>query len=195
MATIRDGNKSALIVVDVQVGVMDNAWEPPRVISNVARAVERARMQGVPVIWVQHSDKQLSFGSPEWQWVPELVRTEDEPLIHKQFESSFENTKLEEELATRGVSHIVFAGAAPNWCIRATAYGALDRGYDLTPFIRLFTGLAIATDTGLVTVTATVVEVVTAPRLSVDERGHEACPAACRMPRESERHAGREVEA
>jgi nicotinamidase-related amidase len=24
------------------------------------------------------------------------------------------------------------AGAATNWCIRATAYGALDRGYDLT---------------------------------------------------------------
>lgn len=28
--------------------------------------------------------------------------------------------------------HIVLAGAATNWCIRATAYGALDRGYDLT---------------------------------------------------------------
>jgi hypothetical protein len=26
----------------------------------------------------------------------------------------------------------VLAGAATNWCIRATAYGALDRGYDLT---------------------------------------------------------------
>jgi hypothetical protein len=23
-------------------------------------------------------------------------------------------------------------GAATNWCVRATAYGALDRGYDLT---------------------------------------------------------------
>jgi hypothetical protein len=26
-----------------------------------------------------------------------------------------------------------------------------------------------------------------------DERGHATCPAACRAPRESERHAGREV--
>jgi nicotinamidase-related amidase len=26
----------------------------------------------------------------------------------------------------------VLAGAATNWCIRATAYGALERGYDLT---------------------------------------------------------------
>ena len=132
MATIRGGNKSALLVVDVQVGVMRNSWDAPRVIGNVARAVDRARAEGVPVIWVQHSDKQLSFGSSEWQLVPELSPREDEHRIHKQFESSFESTTLEEVLAKRGVSHVVLSGAATNWCIRATAYGALDRGYDLT---------------------------------------------------------------
>lgn len=31
-----------------------------------------------------------------------------------------------------GVSHILLAGTASNWCIRASAYGALDRGIDLT---------------------------------------------------------------
>lgn len=31
-----------------------------------------------------------------------------------------------------GASHIVLAGAATNWCIRSTAYAALERGYDLT---------------------------------------------------------------
>ena len=30
------------------------------------------------------------------------------------------------------MSHIALAGAASNWCIRATAHGALERGYDLT---------------------------------------------------------------
>jgi nicotinamidase-related amidase len=39
---------------------------------------------------------------------------------------------LEEELAKLGATHLVLAGAATNWCIRATAYGALDRGYDVT---------------------------------------------------------------
>jgi nicotinamidase-related amidase len=132
MATVRDGGKSALVVVDVQVGVMREAWDAPRVIGNVARAVERARGQGAPVIWVQHADEQLSFGSPDWQWVPDLTRAADEPLVHKHFNSSFENTALEDELARRGVGHLVLAGAATNWCIRATAYGALDRGYDVT---------------------------------------------------------------
>lgn len=132
MATVRDGNRSALVVVDVQVGVMKGAWDAPRVIGNVARAVERARAQGAPVFWVQHGDEQLRFGSPDWQWVPELKPAADEPLVHKQFNSSFENTLLEDELARQGVSHVVLAGAATNWCIRATAYAALDRGYDLT---------------------------------------------------------------
>jgi nicotinamidase-related amidase len=132
MATVREGNKGVLLVVDVQVGVMSESWDAPRIIKNVSRAVERARAQGVPVIWVQHSGKELAYGSPEWQWVPELVPAEGEPLIHKRFNSSFEQTALEKELVRLGATHIALAGAATNWCIRATAYGALDRGYDLT---------------------------------------------------------------
>ncbi|RPH54739.1 MAG: isochorismatase family protein [Acidobacteria bacterium] len=132
MATVREGSKPVLIVVDVQVGVMSDAWDADRIVGNVARTVDRARNQGVPVIWVQHSDKELVHGSQEWQWVPELKRHEGEPLIHKHFESSFEQTALEEELAKVGATHIALAGAATNWCIRATAYGALERGYDLT---------------------------------------------------------------
>lgn len=132
MATVREGQQTALVVVDVQVGVVADAWEAPRVIQNVARAVDRARAQGVPVVWVQHHDHNLAQGSAAWQWVPELVPALGEPLIHKQFNSGFEQTALEAELAARGVAHIVLAGAATNWCIRATAYAALERGYDLT---------------------------------------------------------------
>ena len=132
MSTVREGNKGVLMVVDVQVGVLREAWEAPRVIANVAHAVERARAQGVPVLWVQHADHNLAHGSADWQWVPELVPAPGEPLFHKQFNSSFEQTALEAELARLGATHIVLAGASSNWCIRATAYGALERGYDLT---------------------------------------------------------------
>ena len=132
MATVREGKKAVLLVVDVQVGVMNGAWEAARIVQNVSRAVERARAGGAPVIWVQHSSKDLPEGSPEWRWVPELSPAHGEPLIHKRFESSFEQTGLESELAKLGATRVVLAGAATNWCIRATAYGALDRGYDLT---------------------------------------------------------------
>jgi nicotinamidase-related amidase len=132
MATARPGHQPVLLVVDVQAGVVQDAWEAPRVIGNVARAVERARAGGVPVVWVQHADDELPTGSAAWQWVPELVPAEGEALIPKQFNSSFEQTTLDDELARLGATHIVLAGAATNWCIRATAYGALERGYDLT---------------------------------------------------------------
>lgn len=132
MATVREGNKGVLLVVDVQVGVMRGAWEAPRIIHNVARVVERARGQGVPVIWVQHASEELPQGSPEWQWVPELAPAAGEPLVGKRFNSAFEETTLETELARLGATHVVLAGAETNWCIRATAYGALERGYDLT---------------------------------------------------------------
>lgn len=132
MATIREGSKTVLVVVDVQVGVVQDAWDAPRIIQNIATAVEKARRRDVPVIWVQHADGDMVHGSPDWQWVPELIPAEGEARIYKQFNSSFEQTPLEETLARMGASHIVLAGAATNWCIRATAYAALERGYDLT---------------------------------------------------------------
>ena len=132
MSTVREGNQPVLVVVDVQVGVVGEVWDAARVIANVARAVERARAQDVPVLWVQHVSDELPSGSPPWQWVPELMPAPGEPLIAKRFESSFEETALEAELARLGASHIVLAGAQSSWCIRATAYAALDRGYDLT---------------------------------------------------------------
>jgi nicotinamidase-related amidase len=132
MATIRSGDKGVLLVVDAQVGVMRELWDSPRIIENLSRAVERARASDVPVIWVRHSARDLPHGSPEWQLVPELTPAEREPVVDKRYNSAFEETTLEQELARLGATRIVLAGAATNWCIRATAYGALDRGYDLT---------------------------------------------------------------
>lgn len=132
MATVRAGNNAALVVVDMQVGVMDGTLERSKVIGNAANAVARARTQDVPVIWVQHESDELPRDGDFWQLVPELVPAPNETRIHKQFNSSFEHTDFDAILASMGVSHIVLAGAQTNWCIRATAYGALERGYDLT---------------------------------------------------------------
>lgn len=131
MAT-RPGSAAALLVVDVQVGVVAQAWQRDRVVANVALAVQRARVAGVPVLWVQHGDDDLPPGSPAWQWAPELDPLPGEARLDKRHNSSFEGTDLAALLDARGVSHLVLAGAASNWCIRATAHGALERGFDLT---------------------------------------------------------------
>ena len=132
MAIVRNGNKPILLVIDFQVGVVKNAWEAPRIGANIARAVERARAQGAPVLWVQHEHDEMPQGSPQWQFVPELLPAASETRIYKRYSSAFEETPLEQELARFGATHVVVAGAMSTWCVRAACYAALDRGYDLT---------------------------------------------------------------
>jgi nicotinamidase-related amidase len=123
---------TALVVIDVQNGVVGGAYRRDQVVANIGTLVDRARDDGVPVIWVQHSDEQLELGSEGWEYVPELVRQDSEPLVHKTFGDSFEATDLEEVLARAGVGHIVVAGAQTDACIRSTIHGAFTRGYDVT---------------------------------------------------------------
>ena len=132
MAIVRHGKQAVLLVIDFQVGVVKDCWEMPRVLANIVRAVDRARANGVPVIWVQHEDDEMTRDSASWQLVPELVPAPGEFRIFKRYASSFEETPLEQELARLGATRLVLAGAMSNWCIRAGAYAALERGYDVT---------------------------------------------------------------
>lgn len=150
MSTVRPGNQPVLLVVDVQAGVMPGCWNTARVIGNVARTVSGARERGVPVIWVQHDDAEMPRDSAAWQLVPELVPAQGEARVYKQFPSSFEATDLESHLARLGATHIVLAGAETNLCIRATAYAALERGYDLTLVKDAHTGRSIDLGNGSV---------------------------------------------
>lgn len=132
MTTLTDRPHTALLVIDVQVGVVSEAHDRDRVVANVAALVDRARAEGVPLVWVQHSDAGLPRDSAEWQYVPELVPDAAEPVVHKEYGDSFEDTDLESVLAERGVGHLVVAGAQTDQCIRATLHGAVVRGYDAT---------------------------------------------------------------
>jgi nicotinamidase-related amidase len=132
VTTLSDRPHTALVVIDVQNGVVGGAHERDAVVANISTLVDRARDESVPVVWVQHSDEGLEKGSDAWQYVPELTRTESEPLVHKSFGDSFEATDLEEVLASAGVGRLVVAGAQTDACIRSTIHGALTRGYDVT---------------------------------------------------------------
>ena len=132
MTSLENRPQAALVVIDVQNGVVGDAFERDRVIANISTLVAKARSEGVPVVWVQHSDEQMPIGSEGWQYVAELERLDSEPLIHKRYGDSFEDTDLEEVLAARGVGHVVVTGAQTEACIRSALHGALVRGYDAT---------------------------------------------------------------
>ena len=132
MTILKNRPKTALLVVDVQAGVVAGAFERDAVVANIASLVEKARAESVPVVWVQHSSEELARGSEKWRIVPELDPDGGEPLIEKSYGDSFEETRLEAVLSDLGVGRLVVVGAQTDACIRSTLHGALARGYDAT---------------------------------------------------------------
>ena len=132
MTTLPERPNTALLVIDVQNGVVANVHNRDGVIANINTLVDKARAENVPVVWVQHSDDELPKGTESWEYVPELARQGSEPLVHKSYGDSFEGTELEELLAERGVGRLVVTGAQTDACVRSTLHGAFVRGYDVT---------------------------------------------------------------
>lgn len=132
MTTLSDRPNTALMVIDVQHGVVADVHERDTVVANIGTLVAKARVESVPIIWIQHSSEQLTKGSNAWAYVSELAREESEPLVHKTFGDSFEDTDLEDVLAGAGVGRLIVTGAQTDECVRSTIHGAFVRGYDVT---------------------------------------------------------------
>lgn len=132
MTTLTNRPKTALLVIDVQNGVVDSSYDRDDVVARVRSLVEKARAEGVDVVWVQHNSDELPTGSEAWRYVPELSMGETEPVVQKRYGDSFEDTDLEDVLAARGVGRLIVAGAQTDACVRSTLHGAFTRGYDTT---------------------------------------------------------------
>lgn len=132
MTTLENRPNTALLVVDVQTGVLEGSHERDAVVANIGTLVAKAREQQIPVVWVQHSNEHLVTGTETWEIVPELAPDDAEPHIHKRYGDSFEETDLEAVLSGLAVGRLVVAGAQTDECIRSTLHGALVRGYDAT---------------------------------------------------------------
>lgn len=132
MSAYPDRNKKALLVIDVQNGVVEYAWKRDSTVSKIAALVDQARASKTEVIWVQHSEDDMPLDSLSWQIVPELKPALDEKIIHKLWRSSFEETELEDVLEELKIEHLVISGAQTNYCVRHTIHAAIERGLDVT---------------------------------------------------------------
>ncbi|MFI6063285.1 isochorismatase family protein [Streptomyces sp. NPDC051286] len=132
MSTLVNRPNTALLVIDVQNGVVGEAFSRESVVANIGTLVDKARAADIGVVWVQHNSDELPRDSKNWQYVPELVRRDSEPLVQKEYADSFEETDLESVLAARGISRLFVVGAQTDACIRSTLHGAITRGYDAT---------------------------------------------------------------
>jgi nicotinamidase-related amidase len=122
-------DKSALLVIDVQNGVVSNAFEKDAVVLQINKAIDSARANDLPVIWVQHSEEEMPIGSDFWQIIPELVPEAHDGRVDKTHDSSFQETDLAEILQEHDISHLYVTGAQSENCVNATTVDALERGY------------------------------------------------------------------
>ena len=123
---------TALLVIDLQVGVLEGCFDAGGVVARTGALVERARAAGAPVVWVQHVDEDLPHGSAAWQLAAGLVPAAEEPQVSKIFYDAFADTSLRALLQERGVRRLVIAGAQSDYCIRTTAQRAATEGFTVT---------------------------------------------------------------
>lgn len=129
------GENSALLVIDVQRGLFAKStpiYGEERLIANLELLIERARLAGVTVVYVQHEGAGLAKGAESWGLHPCLRPLEGELRVEKRHGDAFEDTPLHALLQRRGVGRVVVCGLVTHGCVRATALGALARGYRVT---------------------------------------------------------------
>lgn len=131
-------SQSALIMIDCQntyrEGVMRLDGVEPA-LEQAKALLERARSQGTPIIHIQHD---AGEGSPYdittaiGAIADPVAPLGDEPVVVKNYPSSFEKTDLDERLKALGVEKLVLAGFMTHMCVNSTARAAFNNGYEVT---------------------------------------------------------------
>jgi nicotinamidase-related amidase len=125
---------TALVVIDVQMGVVGEAYHRDEVLSKINLLLDRARSSGTPVIYVQHNGPkgdELEPGALKWPIHPAIAPHEGEPVVQKESPDSFHETHLQEELEARGIKRLIITGGQTQICVDTTVRRAVAQGYDV----------------------------------------------------------------
>ena len=137
METVAARSRKALLIIDVQVGLVEPtpAEVQASVLPRIGTLVAKARASGTSVIYIQHDGSKghvLEPGTRGWDIHPSLKPSADEPIIRKRESDSFFETMLQEELRKRGITHLIIAGGMTEYCVDTTCRHATSLGYDVT---------------------------------------------------------------
>ena len=133
---------SALLVVDAQRNMFEpapGAHASPALLLRIVQLVKRARRAGTPIVFVRNCGRASEPDEPGtagWELHPALGMRPEDVLVDKGTEDAFPGRiasgirgTLDAWLRARRVRRVVVCGLQSESCIRATAQGALDRGY------------------------------------------------------------------
>ncbi|MEM5314084.1 isochorismatase family protein [Paraburkholderia sp. JHI869] len=129
--------RRALVVIDVQNEYVsgDLLIEYPPVetsLANIGRAIDAARVAGVPVVVVQNlapADSPIfARGSVGADLHPVVASREHDHYVEKSLPSAFAGTDLKDWLAGRGIDTLAVAGYMTHNCDASTVFEATHAG-------------------------------------------------------------------
>lgn len=129
--------QTALVIIDVQIGILDYpAYKRDEVLAHLNQLLAAARAAGTPVIYIQHNGSEpgdpLEPHAPGWPIHPAIAPQPGETVINKTACDAFFETTLQSELAQRGITHLVIAGAMTEFCVDTSCRSAVGHGFDVT---------------------------------------------------------------
>jgi len=125
---------TALLVVDMQEALVAGAFDEQDVLARIDAVIGRARVQGVPVIYVQHNHATFTpmmKGSPGWRIHARIAPQSGDAIIEKEASDAFYATNLESTLRFLNVETLVVAGMMTEYCVDTTARSALSHDFDV----------------------------------------------------------------
>lgn len=140
-------NRPALLIMDVQPGIVKRLADPEAYLKKVLAAVEEARRRQLPVVHVvvgfrpgfpEISADNKSFsslkagGNSLVDPVPSLAPQDGEVIVTKRRVSAFTGSDLEVVLRGLGAQHLVLAGIATSGVVLSTLREAADKDYQIT---------------------------------------------------------------
>jgi len=129
---------TALLVIDVQnffFHEMRPIYIGEEVVSKIKALISKARVSGVPVIYIQHlvGDKsgiQID-GTPLGAIHQAIAPTENDLVICKTTPDSFLGTNLDEVLKEMGIKKLIVTGFQTEFCVDTTCRRAFSLGYQV----------------------------------------------------------------
>lgn len=134
MKKVEEQQETALLVIDVQVGLTEgeqSVTQVDRLLSTLRGVISEARAANAPVIYVQDIDVG-GVGTAAFQIRPEIAPQEGDLIVHKRAADAFYDTPLQSELEARGIKHLVIAGCKSEFCVDTTCRLAPNLGFDVT---------------------------------------------------------------
>jgi nicotinamidase-related amidase len=128
-------NKSALIIIDIQLGMFEGSevlFKRKELLETIINLITKARFSKTPILFIQHNgedDSPIYPNSSGWEIHPLIQLSENDIVIPKNHPDAFQNTELQGELESRGISKLVIAGLQTEYCIDTTCRRAYSLGY------------------------------------------------------------------